>query len=352
MSVPLQNVYYLLCYAWNRLEVRDQISLGSVSGERVENLLGVVLDAGLADLIRRGLDRGYVDVEEEGRRLRGKLLLSQTVRRMLVQRGQVACLTDELSYDVPHNRVLKAAARALINLPTLDGKVRSRLRGHVLKLDSVTDVELSPSAFRQVQLHRNVSRYVFLVNIAQLVARSLLPDQTTGHLRFHPFTANEQAMGTLFQLFVRHFLEREQDQFRVSAPKIQWDLETSDTSDKSWLPEMRTDVLLESSSQRVLLETKYYAQPYQEQYSRKTLISDHLYQLLSYLTQMSVDGGPKPVGVLLYADTGEGFDLTYRVSGHVMRVKSLNLNQSWPDIHRSLLTLAQDVAHQPELAPA
>ena len=155
-------------------------------------------------------------------------------------------------------------------------------------------------------------------------------------------------MGTLFELFVKNFLKREQDQFKVSAPKVPWDLETSDTSDKSWLPEMRTDVLLESSSQRVLLETKYSATPYQERYSRRTLRSNHLYQLLSYLTHMSVDGEPKPVGVLLYADTGEGFDLTYRISGHVIRVKSLNLDQPWRGIHRSLLALAQDVARQPD----
>ena len=344
MPVPVRNVYYLLCYAWDRLEFRDQISRGSIPGERVENLLGVVLDAGLTGLIRRGLDRGYVGAEEEGRRLRGKLLLSQTISRMLLQRGQVACLTDELSYDVPHNRVLKAAARALVSLPTLDGKLRSRLRGHVLRLETVTDVELSPPAFRQVQLHRNASRYVFLVNVARLVARSLLPDQTTGYLGFHPFTANEQVMGTLFQLFVRHFLRREQDQFRVSAPKVSWDLAGLGTSNTSWLPEMRTDIVLRNISQRVLLETKYYAKPYQEQYGHRTLTSSHLYQLLAYLTQMSADGGPKPIGVLLYASTGEGYDLTYRVSGHTVRVKSLNLNQEWPCIHRSLLSIVRDVA--------
>ena len=352
MPVPVRNVYYLLCYAWDKLEIRDQISLGSIPGERVENLLGAVLDAGLAGLIRRGLDRGYVGAEEESRCLRGKLLLSQTVRRMLLQRGQVACLRDEFSYDVPHNRVLKAAASALVSLPALDGKLRSRLRGHVLRLESVTDVELSPLAFRNVQLHSNSSRYVFLVNVARLVARSLLPDEITGDRRFHPFTANEQVMGTLFQLFVRHFLHREQDQFRVSAPKVSWDLEALGISDRSWLPEMRTDVVLRNNSQRVLLETKYYAKPYQEQYGRTTLISSHLYQLLTYLTQMSADGGPKPTGVLLYADTGEGYDLTYRVSGHTMRVKSLNLNQAWPNIHRSLLNLSRDVAHDPQLAPA
>src|SRR5262249_19799330 len=97
MAIPIQNICYLLCYAWDRLEARDLIQVGGVPGGRVENLLGKVLEAGVAHLIRRGLDRGYVESEEEGRRLCGKLLLSHTLGRCLLPAGRVACAVDELS---------------------------------------------------------------------------------------------------------------------------------------------------------------------------------------------------------------------------------------------------------------
>jgi 5-methylcytosine-specific restriction enzyme subunit McrC len=148
----------------------------------------------------------------------------------------------------------------------------------------VSDIPLSPAAFRQVQLHRNLARYAFLVNVAQLVAKSFIPDERTGVRKFHPFTANEQEMGRLFEAFVRNFLRREQGSFVVDAPKVPWDLDPGDSSDPSWLPEMRTDVMLTNESGRVVIETKYYTTPYQSQYGGKKLISGHLYQLLTYLS--------------------------------------------------------------------
>jgi hypothetical protein len=35
---------------------------------------------------------------------------------------------DELSYDVPHNRVIKAAMQALIGVPELNADTRTALR--------------------------------------------------------------------------------------------------------------------------------------------------------------------------------------------------------------------------------
>ena len=111
MTIPVRNVYYLLCYAWDAIEAQSQIDVAAIAGNRVENLLGKVLQEGVAHLIRRGLDRGYVTEEQETRRLRGKLLLSETVGRMLLPRGRAACSVDEFNHDVPHNRVIKAAMR-------------------------------------------------------------------------------------------------------------------------------------------------------------------------------------------------------------------------------------------------
>jgi 5-methylcytosine-specific restriction enzyme subunit McrC len=79
VAIPVENVYYLLCYAWDRLEARTLVNIDAVPGNRVESLLGKVLQDGVAHLIRRGLDRGYTAVDEEGSRLRGKLLISETV---------------------------------------------------------------------------------------------------------------------------------------------------------------------------------------------------------------------------------------------------------------------------------
>lgn len=333
----------MLCYAWDRLEARELVDVGGVSGNRIENLLGSVLSHAVADLIRRGLDRGYVPFEEEGRRLRGKLLLSEVVKRTLLPRGRVACNVDELSHDVPHNRLIKAAMAVLVGLPELDQELRVTLRSLGHRMDTVTDTDLSPAAFRHVQLNRNVARYAFVVNVCSLIARSLLPDEKTGGKRFHPFTAREQEMGLLFQAFVRNFLHREQEVFQVSGRSVPWDIDPADGSDSSWLPQMLVDVMLTNSDRRVVIETKYYSTPYQTRYGKSTLISGHLYQILAYVSQLHATPGPAPVGVLLYAGAGEQRRLDYRIGGRQLLVRSIDLSRDWRDIHRDLIALAYEL---------
>ena len=319
--------------------------MGAVSGNRIENLLGSVLCHAVGDLIRRGLDRGYFPFEEEGRRLRGKLLLSEVVKRTLLPRGRVVCNVDELSHDVPHNRLIKAAMGVLVGLPGLDQELRVTLRSLGRRMDTVTDMDLSPAAFRKVQLHRNVARYAFVVNVCSLIARSLLPDEKPGGKRFHPFTTSEQEMGLLFQAFVRNFLQREQDVFRVSGRSVPWDIDPADRSDSAWLPQMLVDVMLTSSDRRVVIETKLYATPYQKRYGTRTLISNHLYQILTYVSQLHATPGPAPVGVLLYAGAGEQHRLDYRIGSHELLVRSVDLSRNWRDIHRGLIALAHELEH-------
>ena len=59
---------------------------------------------------------------------------------------------------------------------------------------------------------------------------------------------------------------------------------------------------------------------------------------------LSADGGTKPVGVRLYARSGEVLNLDYRISGYTVRVRSLDLNQEWQDIRLDLLGLVSDLA--------
>jgi 5-methylcytosine-specific restriction enzyme subunit McrC len=107
---------------------------------------------------------------------------------------------------------------------------------------------------------------------------------------------------------------------------------------------MRTDVVLTSSSSRFVVETKYYETPYQSHYESKKLISEHLYQLMTYLSQLAADGGPDSVGVLLYAGLGPGQRLRYRLGGHTVLIRSLDLNREWREIHGDLMGIVKELA--------
>jgi 5-methylcytosine-specific restriction enzyme subunit McrC len=58
-KIPIENLYYLLCYAWG---VSDQLDKVKVDGEKchsLENLLSMVLLNACDRLLRQGLLREY-----------------------------------------------------------------------------------------------------------------------------------------------------------------------------------------------------------------------------------------------------------------------------------------------------
>jgi 5-methylcytosine-specific restriction enzyme subunit McrC len=105
---------------------------------------------------------------------------------------------------------------------------------------------------------------------------------------------------------------------------------------------MRTDVVLRSDSAYVVVEAKYYATPHQAHCGSKKLISSHLYQLLTYLSNSQRSGTPKPIGVLLYAGKGPGQSLNYELAGHTIAVRNLDLDRDWQDIHAGLIDLVKE----------
>jgi hypothetical protein len=50
------------------------------------------------------------------------------------------------------------------------------------------------------------------------------------------------------------------------------------------------------------------------------------------------------VGVLLYAGTGPGEFLQYRLGGHTVLIRNIDLNCEWQQIHQSLLKLTKELS--------
>src|SRR4051794_17806863 len=122
--IPIQNIYYLLLYAWNRLPEGKSIDVSGIESPDLPNLLTKVLIEGLKILQRRGLDRGYFENEEDLMRPKGRMCLGETVGRGLLGRVRVVCRTDELGYDILQNRLIKSTLERLIRTHGVDALLR------------------------------------------------------------------------------------------------------------------------------------------------------------------------------------------------------------------------------------
>ena len=338
MKVPVKNIYYLLCYAWDHVREGETVDVGSEKFGGLVDLFGKVLNEGVARLVSRGLDRDYLVVEEDVRGLKGKLDLATTIKRNLLLNGKTHCTFDELNYDVPQNRILKATLRSLTLVATFDPAQRRRSEHLYRKLDAVSDVPLTATLFRTVRVHRNNRFYSFLLHLCRIIRESLLVNQENGVATFYDFRENEQQMGLLFQQFVRTFLERETS-YEVSAPKINWFGAEAGESDLLHLPSMQTDIVLKSANRTIILDTKFYKDPLDTRFSGRRVHAHNLYQIFSYLTNWrawAANSDAQAEGWLLYAAVDRDFDYRFNLVGQPIRVCSIDLGQEWTAIEKDL----------------
>ena len=43
MRIPIENIYYLLCYAWNKLEEKDRVNISVGDNTELQDLFAKVL---------------------------------------------------------------------------------------------------------------------------------------------------------------------------------------------------------------------------------------------------------------------------------------------------------------------
>ena len=201
--IPIQNIYYLLCYAWNQLEQGGLIDVTRVPTTRLEDLFAKVLCDGIQHLARRGLEQGYQLREEELAGVRGRISVLESARRFMPQHGRAVCHFDELTVNTLANRILKGTLGRLAAIDTLHPESRKRVRLLLRDLHDIDDDEVTALSFRQVQLHSNNRFYRFLLNVCELIHGAWLIDSATGKTRFRDFLRDERRMARVFQDFHR-----------------------------------------------------------------------------------------------------------------------------------------------------
>ncbi len=346
-DIPILNVYYLLCYAWGRVQERSTTRLAALSGlATVQDLLGKVLAGGVNHLFRRGMDRGYVEVREDLAGIRGKLLLAEMAKRALKARCRATCEFEELAVDILPNRILRASLFELLHPRlTVDRAIRREVHSAYRRLDGVSRIRLRRQSFGQVRLGGSRRLYTFLLAVCRLLYESAIVDQKTGRTVFRDFRRDDAKMWAIFEDFVTGFYRREQRRYRVNpnGRRIAWTGTGFQSDlDRTRIPIMEADLILESASRRIILDTKFYRSALSSRWpgSAGKLRSNNLYQLLAYLRNREAQRpeGPKHEGILLYPQVGaEALRADVRLEGFRIQARTVNLNRDWRLIHSEML---------------
>ena len=340
-EIPIRNIYYLLCYAWNKLAEGELVDVSGIDSNELADLFATVLIKGVNHTLRRGLDRGYESHEEELSTIRGRIDVAVTTRRMLVAHGKAHCFFDEFTVNTIPNRILKSTLRFLANVPTLNKDLRKQSLKLYRDLHDVDDIPLNKFVFRGIQLNSNNRFYRFLLNICEMVQSAWLLDEQSGKYKFRDFIRDDRAMARLYENFILNFYKLELKGSEVKKERLYWSASSETDPSLKYLPTMETDISIRDRSRTLIIDAKYYSKTLSSYYDKESIHSGNIYQIMAYLNNIkNCDGNDGNVeGMLLYPVVDKKLRETYDMDGHKIHICTLDLSKDWKDIHNELLEL-------------
>jgi len=346
MTIPIQNIYYLLCYAWNKMQEQDIVKIDKSDYDQLPDLLAKVLITGCNRLIKQGLDKSYLEVTELYSGVKGKLEFTESIKKQTFPFGKSVCCFDEFSHDILPNRLLKGTLVVLYKMKEIDKTLRHELLEAINHFHDVLTVVPSIPEFHRVYIHRNNSFYDFLLKICRLIIEQISLDEKTGYYKFRDLLRDQATMQSLFEKFVYNFYSIRQSNFKVKGEIISWKAVPINQSKIEYVPVMRTDISLTSNERKIVMDTKYYREALtMNRHSNQKIHSGNLYQIYSYLKNLEYVAEPtsnkNASGILLYPTTSIELDETFLIDNHHISICTVNLATDWNQIEERLLGLLE-----------
>ena len=339
--IRIQNIYHMLAYAFQVLHEQSYRDVATEEFANTAELCAAILARGISSQLKRGLGREYVSMTEPLSSLRGKIEVAESVKTRSVLRRQLVCSYDEFSVDTHMNRILKATCMLLLRADIAKAR-KKELKRLLVFFPDVNDIDLANVDWH-MRFDRNNQTYRMLMNVCWLVYKGLLQTQSDGTTRLTDFL-DEQRMSRLYEKFILEYYRQEWPELNASASYIGWALD-DDADDM--LPAMKSDIMLSRGGTVLIIDAKYYSHTTQQQFGKRTIHSNNLYQIFTYVKNKEAELVKANVshevsGMLLYARTDEEIqpDGKYQMSGNRISVKTLDLNQPFDEIASCLDDLA------------
>lgn len=348
MQIPIENIYFLLCYAWNKLDEKDQVKVAVDNRTDLLSLFARVLINGTRMLLKRGIDRYYLQETSELAGVKGKLEISATLKTGLHLKQRTICTVDEFSVNILSNRILFTTLLRLIRTKNLDHSLVSDLKGLVWMLSGVEPIPLSSAIFSQVRMHRNNSFYGFLLHVCRIIYDSTLPTEKPGVWKFIDFTRDEKQMNRLFESFLFNFYIKTFPSWTVKVENLHWQFGASEPDHLGFLPIMKTDISIIAPFGKIIIDAKYYRQSLTQHFNTEKIKSENLYQLFSYLmNQRKIDDPAtlQTTGILIYPTTNQELNLSFKYENHTIKINTVNLNTHWTLVEQRLKQIVQFENH-------
>ncbi|MGC5256049.1 5-methylcytosine-specific restriction endonuclease system specificity protein McrC [Gordonia sp. DT218] len=349
-AIPVRNLWLLMLYA-SKLFQRDQrLRNGSAEAnpDDLFDLITEILVVATERRLQRSLGRQYRSRSDTLTRVRGQIDVLTTESKMLLAQGRVACTYDELSVDNLRNRVLRTAlVLAARHVGDITLERRARALAEILSQYGVSARLVTQREAAQLTLGRNEQDDVEAIDAARLLIQMTIPAEESGKQTNRDPEREAAQIRTLYEAAVRGFYRAVLgSDWTVAAGEVHhhWPVVDATAGLAPILPIMKTDTLLETTSRRIIIETKFADALKPNQYGAVKLSRDHIFQLYAYVqSQHGQDELSRSAeGVLLYPVVVQQLDESAIVQGHRYRFLAVDLGGSAAQIRETLLSVPRN----------
>lgn len=341
--IPVQNVYYMLSYAFRVLNEQGYKSIETEEFHNVAELCASILIKGVKQQLKRGLGQEYISETEALSSPRGKIDVTASIKNLSMIRGELVCTYDEFSVNSYMNRIIKSTLLLLRKAKISPGR-KKEIRKLLVFFEDVETLDIHTIDW-SIQFNRNNQSYRMLVAVCELVIKGLLQTQSDGSTKMMDFL-DDQKMHRLYEKFILEYYNTEYKHLKVKASASMMDWQVDDGF-RDLLPKMKTDITLTCGERTLIIDAKYYERNLREQYGKVSIPTDNLYQIFTYVKtkENELAGFPheKVSGMLLYAQTEEdgAFNNEYQIMGNRVCVRTLDLSGDFQSIKNQLDDIAE-----------
>jgi 5-methylcytosine-specific restriction enzyme subunit McrC len=259
--------------------------VGYDTSPEIVDLLVQIFLSQVDRVVRQGLKRTYIHLDEELVPVRGRIDLGRTVGLHLRGKARVQCQFEEHALDGPENRLLVAALHAIAGSQALHVRRRNLAQGIAGEFVGVQSIPLGQCVREQVKYDRLNQHYYPTLQLAHLILKA------TGITQDYGFATGDGFLLDMNQLFEKYVYRRLAK--TLGSNQVSVDGQKTFPFDVAKQAKIKPDVIIRNRFGRLIVgDTKYKV--------GTTPDPGDLYQMLSYCRVLKV-----PYGFLVTVGTGE-----------------------------------------------
>ena len=349
-TIVIRNIYWMLSYAFRVLDQSNYAHLKTEPFEHVVDLLAAILAKGVAQQIKQGLHREYVEKRETLPVIRGRIDMAGTIRCQIRGRHEAACEFDELSEDNLLNRILKTTMKALLRIDDVRPARKSGLKKNLVFFDGVGELPSLEIPWNRLHFRRNDRNYRMLIQICAMILDGMI--QTTEKGKYKLAVFEEKNMPRLYEDFLFEYFRIHHPERKPEKMQIGWDYRGGEKDrGKEFMPAMKTDIALHKDGKVLIIDAKYYGHILKASCAnaQEKLPSANLYQIFAYVKNLDTESTGRVSGLLLYAKTNElnAPECRCNIGGNTIAAQTLDLSTDFDKIKDRLDKIADEFPDSP-----